>query len=255
MPYRGRCKLVQMFASAAIGGIALLMANSGVALAAYGPPPPPPGTVPGGFSCVVTSLTVGPAGKLIGPIRLGGLEATIDIQRGTFPVAVQITITEPFGVSGGCQGGPGIGDGGFRGDTAVGGVGILVQRNGSAYTGTFRRPITVRVTSSSIGPSSLVVVWNGTRFVLAPADLGGGSATIRVFASGDYAVLTPGLDRRLARRSFGPAARPGLRGVGTAADFLVAALLRPAGGPPPGAGVLLATQRPAADTSHARRLP
>jgi hypothetical protein len=244
-----------MFATAAIGGGALLVANSGVALAAYGPPPPPPGSVPGGFSCVVTSQTVGPAGKLIGPVRLGGLEATTDIPPGTFPVQVQITITEPYGESGGCQDGQGIGDGGFRGDTAIGGVGILVQHGGSAFTGTLRHPVVVRASSSSIGPSSLVVVWNGSRFVLAPANLGSGSASIRVFGSGDYAVLTPGVDRHLARSQSGPGVRTALRGVGTAEDFFATALLWPAGGPPPGAGVLLATRLPAADTSHATRLP
>jgi hypothetical protein len=243
-----------MFASAAIGGAALVAANAGVALADYGPPPPP-GTVPGGFSCVVTSVTVGPAGRLIGPIRLAGVEATIDIRPNTFPIPVQITITEPDGAGGGCQSGPGIGDGGVRGFTAVGGVGILIQQNGSPYTATLEAPISVRLGSSQIGPSSRIVVWAGSKFVLAPGDLGPGSATIRVFGSGDYAVLSPGLYRRLARQGFGTGGAAALRGVGTAGDFFAAALLWPADGPPPGAGVLLATRRAGADSSHATRLP
>jgi hypothetical protein len=209
-----------------------MVANSGVALAAYGPPTSPAGTVPGGFSCAVTSQTVGPAGKLIGPLRLGGLDARIEIRRDTFPVRVQVTITQPYGKNGGCDGGQGIGDGGFRGYRAVGGVGILVQRGGSAYTGKLRGPIVVRVNSSSIGPSSLVAVWNGSRFVLAPANLGGGSA-IRVFGSGDYAVLARSQNRSRTRSR----TRSQARGL-TAADLFAAAQLWLADGPPPGAGVL-----------------
>ena len=243
-----------MLATAAIGGVALLVANSGVAQADYGPPPPP-GTVPGGFSCVVTSQTVGPAGRLIGPLRLGGLEARIVILPRTFPVLVQLTITEPFGTSGPCRGGEGIGNAGFPGFTAVGGVGVLVQRNGSAYTPAFGSPISIGLSSSQIGPSSMVVVWNGTKFVRVRASVGPGSATIPVSASGDYAVLTPGPARPLARRASGTGGRPALRSLRTAGEFFAAALLWPASGPPPGAGVLVATRLPAADASHAIPLP
>jgi hypothetical protein len=251
-----------MFATAAVGGVALLVANSGIALAAYGPSASPQGTVPGGFSCVVTSQTAGPAAKHIGPLRLGGLEATIEIRPGTFSGRVQLTMTAPGGENGGCQGGQGVGDGGFRGYRPVGGVGILLQRHGSAYTGKFRRPIVVRMSSPSIGASSLVVVWNGSRFVLAAADHRGGSATTRVFGSGDYAVLTRAparhLARHLARRRLGRGGAPALQDTGTAGtagDFFVAALLGSAAGPPPGAGVLLTTRLAAADSSRAIRLP
>jgi hypothetical protein len=212
------------------------------------------GTVPGGFSCVVTSQTVGPAGWLIGPIRVSGLAARIAIRRGTFPVQVQVTITEPDGAGSGCSGGPGIGDGGFRGYRAVGGVGILIQRNGSPYIGTLSAPVSVRLSAAQIGPSSLVVVWNGKDFVPSPASVGPGSATIGVLGSGDYVVLSPGV-RRLARRVVGPGRTPARRGVGTTEGFFAAALLWPVAGPPPGAGVLRVKRVAAADASRATRLP
>jgi hypothetical protein len=233
----------------------MLSANSGIALAAYGPASFSAGTVPGGFSCVVTSQTVGPAGKLIGPIRVGGLEARVAIRRGTFPVQVQVTINEPDGAGSGCSGGLGIGDGGFRGFRAVGGVGILIQHNGSAYIGTLSAPISVRLSSAQVGSSSLVVVWNGKDFVPAPASVGPGSATIGVLGSGDYVVLSPGAVRRLDRRGLGPGRTPARPGVGTTEGFFAAALLWPAAGPPPGAGVLRATRTAAADASRATRLP
>jgi hypothetical protein len=240
MPYPGLCKLRQL-ACAAMVSAAMLAANSGIALAGYGPPPPPPAPVPGGFSCVVTSRTVGPAGKVIGPLRLHGLVASLRV-RGAFRVPVQITITEPYAQSGACQGGPGIGNAGFGGYRPVGGVGVLVQLNGVAYRGIFARPLVLRLSSRSITRSSLVVAWNGMRFVTVPhAVVRRGLARIRVRASSDFAVLTHVRHRR------GPDARQALRrspatAVGTSGSSpdLSAAIFRlPSGLPPAGRGVAL----------------
>jgi hypothetical protein len=249
MSYRGQCKLVRKLAGAALGGAAVLAANSGAALAAYGPPSPPPATpVPGGFYCVVTSQTIGRASQAIGSLRLDGIAASIRVRRETFRGRVQATITEPYGHRGGCAGGPGIGSGGFRGYRAVGGVGIIVQRHGSADRRKFAKPLVLRMTSPSIRPSSLIVVWNGKRFERAAAVIGRGSATVRVAGSSDVAVLS-----RLssaARPGAATAARP--RGAGE--GFLAAALLT-SGGAPPGLGVLIPARRPAAGSRRAAPLP
>jgi hypothetical protein len=240
MPYPGLCKLRQL-ACAAMVSAAMLAANSGIALAGYGPPPLPPAPVPGGFSCVVTSRTVGPAGKVIGPLRLHGLVASLRV-RGAFRVPVQITITEPYAQSGACQGGPGIGNAGFGGYRPVGGGGVLVQLNGVAYRGIFARPLVLRLSSRSITRSSLVVAWNGMRFVTVPhAVVRRGLARVRVRASSDFAVLTHVRHRR------GPDARQALRrspatAVGTSGSSpdLSAAIFRlPSGLPPAGRGVAL----------------
>jgi hypothetical protein len=232
MPGIGRCKVVQKFASAAIGGVVLLVGNSGIAQAAYGPSPAV-APVPGGFYCIVTSQTVGRGGKLIGPLSLDGLVATLRIGRGTFARPVQITITEPYGRGGTCQGGAGVGDGGFRGWRAVGGVGILVQRDGSAYHHSFGRPFALRLASQSIAASSRIVAWNGKRFALARhAVVSRRLASVGGYVASDFAVLAPA--GRRSRR----AATTALRAQVPAGDFLAAAMLTPAGSPPPGLGVL-----------------
>lgn len=183
-------KLVRRVTGMIIGIIVLLVVDAGIALAGYGPPPPPV-PVTGGYYCVVTSQTVGPAGKLIGTLELHGkLAATLRIHRGTFPVVTQITITEPYGQQGNCQGNADIGCIGFSGYRAVGGMGIVVQHDGSAYSRTFGKPIALQLTSSLISRSSLLVVWNGRKFVKAPgAVVRRHSATVGVHASSDYAVL------------------------------------------------------------------
>jgi hypothetical protein len=233
MSYRGQHNLVRKLASAAAAGAAILAVNSGAALAAYGPPALSSTPVPGGFYCVVTSQTVGPAGHGIGLLRLGGIAASIRIHRQTFAGRVQATITEPYGDRGGCHGGQGIGSGGFRGYRTLGGVGILVQQHGSADRRTFARPVVLRITSASIRPSSLVVMWNGRRFVKAAAVIGHRSATVRVLASSDIAVLAR--IRATPRAAAAAAARPLAAGAG----FLVAARLTAPGAPSPGLGLLM----------------
>jgi hypothetical protein len=241
MPQRGLYTLVRKLATVAICGAAVLAANPGVALAYAGPPgPPPSGLVPGGFSCVVTSRTVGPAGALIRSLTLHGLVASLRIRAGTFSVPVQLTITEPYGRGRNCQGGPGIGNAGFRGYRAVGGIGLLVQVGGQTYQGTFAKPLILRLTSALIRRSSLVAAWGGTRFVLGPNTVARpGSAVVRVAANGDFAVLTRdtkllGPAATLAFRRASAATMAAMPGRGLPAE----AFLLAAGAPPPGLGVI-----------------
>jgi hypothetical protein len=227
----------------------MLVANSGVALAAYGPPLPPTTTVPGGYYCIMTSQTVGPAGRFIGSLDRGGLKATIRVPRGTFPVRVQITVSEPYGHGGGCQGGPGIGNGGFPGFLAVGGLGILVQRHGSIYHRKFHRPLVLSMSWPSGGKSNLILVWNGHSFVKAAATTGHASATVHVARSADFAVLS-GTGHQHRSRAVAT-----LRAAGPAEDLFVAALLRSAGAPQPGLGVLRSRRLAATDASRSTLLP
>lgn len=224
----------------------MLAANSGVALAAYGPTLRT-APVSGGFFCIVTSQTVGPAGKFIGSLGRGGLGATIRIPRGAFPVPVQITVSEPDGNGGGCQGGLAIGNGGFPGYVATGGVGIVVQRNGSTYHRKFRKPLTLRMSLPSVSTPDHVLVWDGRSFVTARATIRHASATVRVARSADYAVLAKtGHHRGSRATSVRSAAAP-------ARDLLVAALFRSAAAPRLGLGVLRSSRLAAVDASIMRR--
>jgi hypothetical protein len=201
-------KLVQKCAIVVLGTVTLLFAASGIALAGYGPPcPPSPSPVPGGYYCIVTSQTVGPAGKIIGPLRIDKLRVTLRVRKDTFMIPVQITITEPYGNYAECQG-RGIGDAGFPGYRFVGGVGILVQLNGCTYQGTFPKPLTLRMRSRSISRSSIVVAWNGTVFakVLTPISH---SRTVALRRGSDATIQTLGLlDERLAAVLFMPTDSP-----------------------------------------------
>jgi hypothetical protein len=237
MPLLDRRTLTRRIAGTAICCLAL-MASSEMAFASYGPPPPPP-PVPGGFSCVVTSQTVGPAGKLIGPLGLTGLVATIVVRRGTFRRPVQITITQPFATTGACQGGPGIGNAGFRGYRTIGGVGILVQRGGVTLHGFFRKPLIVQLTSASISRSSLIVVWNGRHFVIVrSARVRNGLATVGVDINSDFAVLSrTGLFHSSEAASSSRSLSASTEATMLSAEFMTAAFYRPAGLPPPGLGV------------------
>lgn len=151
----------------------------------YGPPPPPPGvSPPGGFSDVITSQTITPAGGTIGPIVVDGAIITLVIPAGAFPVSVQITITAPNLFA--------VGDAGVAGYKAVAGVGILVQENGSAYPGTFLKPLILTIRTPLITTSSVVVVWNGAAFVTeTDATVAAGVAVVRFDTDPDFAVLSP----------------------------------------------------------------
>jgi hypothetical protein len=145
-------------------------------------PGPAAAAAPGGYSTVVTSRTITQSGGVIWAVRVAGGRVTLAVPAGAFPVQVQITLTAPK---------PG---GAVNGYKVITGVGVQVQENGIAYPAAFRKPLTLTVRSPSAASSSLVVVWNGKRFVTEPhAAVVRGVVTVR-FRSGtesDFAVLSP----------------------------------------------------------------
>ena len=180
-------KLGQRLAIVMLAGAAILVTTgAGGALAAggYGPPAPVPQTVPGGYSVVVTSQTITPAGGTIGPVTINGASVTLIVPAGAFPVPVQITVTAPnLGA---------ISTAGFRGFKVVAGEGIQVQENGSTYPGTFLKPLTLVTSSPSITASSILAVWNGTAFVTDPDSTArSGELKASFDTDPDFAVLTP----------------------------------------------------------------
>jgi hypothetical protein len=207
MPSTCRAAVRRRLAGAVIIAGSLLLSGPGTALAAYGPPPPPTGEppVPGRFTEVVTSQTVGDAGKLITHLNLDGLDGSLYIPPGDFVVPVQITVTEPLlkesigttaypagggpALRGECGSGAGIGDAGFHGWCAVGGAGIIVQINGADDTARFRKPM---ILTFDWKPkiTDLVVRWNGRHFVdVRKAVTQPRDAKVRVYRDNDYLVL------------------------------------------------------------------
>jgi hypothetical protein len=141
---------------------------------------------PGGYSAVVTSRTITPAGGTIEAVSVPGGRVTLVVPRGAFPAPVQVTLTAPkLAAPDGAH---------VTGYTIVAGVGIQVQQNGAAYLRAFGKPLTLTVRSSSASASSLVAAWNGTRFVTEPdATVAAGIVTVRFRsdAEPDFAVLSP----------------------------------------------------------------
>jgi hypothetical protein len=223
-------------AAVALGSAALALSGfaQSPANAAYGPPPPPTTPPPGGFRNIVASETVDPGGGILGPFGVNGLQVTITVPRHAFPVPVQVTITAPD-VSA-------IGNAGFRRYLALGGVGVLIQVNGTTYPGAFRRGVTLDMTSPGISRADLVVVWNGERFVIVGARERSDTEALRFYseAEEDFAVLMP------ARLRHGGGAADAVRAVRMSADAVsavtdagfTAMFFRPGDSPEPGLGVL-----------------
>ena len=237
MPRAMRSNLALKLATVALGAATLAIAAGQLpAQAAYGPPPPPP-NAPGGFHAVVTSVTIGPAGGVIGPVRIDGLLVTLTIPPGTFTTPVQITLTAPDEL--------GIGSGGHPGYRPVGGVGVLVQVNGKAYTGNFAHRLTLDITGFSIGPRDRVGEWNGTIFQFTGANATGHSVVVSFVGSEDFAVFAPigggggrfGGPRAGAARTGGTTAVTGARHMPERV-VLTSLYLAPAGSSPAGIGVL-----------------
>jgi hypothetical protein len=132
----------------------------------------------------VTSVTIGPAGGTIGAVRVDGFLDKIVVPAGAFPVPVQITVTAPNVRA--------IGDAGFPGFEAIGGVGIQIQRNGVPYQGDFLKSLKLDTTSPSLTRSDVVVRWNGRRFVDDHSvDLDGHMDQVGFHTDPDFAILAP----------------------------------------------------------------
>jgi hypothetical protein len=180
----------------------------------YGPPPPPPNQPPpGGFNCILTSLTVGPQGALIGPLSDGALRITITIRRHTFPVPVQVTITEPYSRSGACQGVP----------------------IASELYGQFPRPLRLRITAfDAAGPEEVGVVGASGGLTVISWRRHAGPITVRVSTSEVLAVFAGSRRHRHHGNTTSRMRRDSATGE---TEQLTAALL-PTGSWPPGLGVL-----------------
>jgi hypothetical protein len=228
MPEKASRGLAWKLAGTATCGAGLLVAGQGAALASYGPPGPNPLTT-GSYYCVVTSQSVGTGGTTLGPLKLGDAKVTVTIGSGTFPVGVQITVTEPHSKSGGCTTDPGKDQFGGPMQPAAS-VGVLVQHNGSPYQGTENKPLVIKVVSKSITAHSQVETWQGAHFARAStAVVRSGTVKIVGKASTDVEILS---------RHQPQAGSPSPPAAPAPARLLTVARLLPVGAPQPGLGVL-----------------
>jgi hypothetical protein len=171
-----------------IMGVAAACATGGAALAAtasetgYGPPPVSTPLPPGGFSTVITSVTISPAGGTVGPFTVDGCTVTTTVPAGAFAMSVQITLTAPDLAAIPPQ----------HHRVVVCGEGITVSVNGVKFAGTFLKPITTTFGSPNITAASDVTIWNGTSFVTDPnsTDTAGG-ASVSFDSDPAFAVETP----------------------------------------------------------------
>ena len=193
----------------------------------------------------MASFSVSPKTHKTETFDVGRLLAEVRIRRHTLPHRrFQLTITAPYSRRGSCRGGRGIGNGGFPGYHAVGGIGITISLHGALYRGPLARPIGVTLRSHAIKASSLVVVWDGRRFVESRAHVSPGRVRLRIRRGSDYAVLSRNRHHHHHHgRATVPAAYRSSAGAGTgqglvARAALLPAVLLPAGAPSAGLGVL-----------------
>jgi hypothetical protein len=168
-------------------GAAVAWGTAGVASASTAarqsvPPPVTTPLPPGGFTAVVTSQNVGPAGAIIGPVDVDGAAVTIFIPAGAFPVDVQVDVTSPDLAA----------IHPTRGFMVVAGVGVGVSVDGAPYPVAFLKPITIVIRSPRINASSMVGTWNGAGFVTDTSSMvSAGKASITMGSDPAFIVESP----------------------------------------------------------------
>lgn len=216
---------------------------AGTALAAtssesqYAPPPVTEPAPEGGFTAVVTTVTIGPGGGTVGPVPVAGGDVTVAVPPGAFPGTVTITVTAPDLATI-----PPLG-----GDTVVAGAGITVGLNGAPYPGTFLKPLTATFTSPSITAGSTATVWNGSSFVTDPSGTStAGTESVTFDSDPDLAVDTPVFHRH-KRPVPVPSAMAPVTGVPVLGEVILAGVLVLGG-----AGGIAASRRRRSRSSSAR---
>jgi hypothetical protein len=209
MPQIRRWMVAPRLGVALVGAGAMLVAGSGIAQAAYGPPPPPV-SVPGGYLTVVTSQDCGPGGISIGPVNAGNTMTTVTVPAGDCGTQSRITITEPD-ISA-------IGNAGLCGYKAAAGVGVIIQNpDGSVDNAFLTSPIVVTISSPTITPGSVIVEWNGERFIRVGVAAHAGEVTVKLTHAGEtfFAILQPtGTEFDPCDGGGGPGGGAGLGGAG-----------------------------------------
>jgi hypothetical protein len=184
------------------GGIAqVLVLAAGLSFVSFTPAfgagtsyAPPPGGTPGapgtsgapsGFTSVLTTQVVGPAG---GTVSAGGV--TVTVPAGAFTVPTDVSIL--MGTTSALTGLPG-------GSRATLAVGMVFTQNGEKVTGTFPTPIAVTIANSAITSADQLYVFQASSGTFVPATsdpnisgitVANGTVTFNVTADPYLAVLS-----------------------------------------------------------------
>jgi hypothetical protein len=179
-----RLSVVALVATGVLG-LATAAGASIAAVGQYGPPPPAPGPALPGFSTVLLSETVGPAGATLPTVTADGATWTLVIPPGAFPADVQITLTAGDLAT--------LGPAAFTGYTITAALGVQVQEmNGTPYPGTFLLPLTLTSHDPAYTAASVVGIWNGTSLTpYTNTTSAPGVVTISFDTDPDFAIMTP----------------------------------------------------------------
>jgi hypothetical protein len=177
-----RAAVLKLSVITLIAGFATCLTAGGAFAATSYAPPPPPVTVPGGYTAVVTSVTVGPAGGTVGPAPCDGGLVTVTVPAGAFTSPVQVTVTCPnlAGITPMPH---------FMNDI---GAGVQVTTGGTPFPGTFMKPLTATFGKSDITAASAALVWNGTAFVTDPDSTAvAGADSVGFDTDPDFVIESP----------------------------------------------------------------
>lgn len=146
-------------AVATVSAAVVLGSSAFAAGSGYAPTPTPvPSGTPGGYTKVVTVVTISPSsGKVTIVFRIDGTPMRVVVLPHTFARKVQVVITEPK-LNQVTRDLPHLG---FAGYQAVAGFGFeAVNPAGHVYPWKFLKPVTVFLSNRRVGPGDRVLEWN-----------------------------------------------------------------------------------------------
>jgi hypothetical protein len=166
---------------------ATVLATAAVAVAGYGPEAPPGPPVPGGFSVVIASHTIGPNGGML-TVTTGLTRLRLSVPAHALAHRVQFTFTRPR-LSGLQNAIP-------KGKRLRVGFALLANRtSGEQIRGSFsQRPVSIIISSRMLTKGAQVLVWNPARhrFVRVAAVVRTGQVVVTTRHFAEFLVISPG---------------------------------------------------------------
>jgi hypothetical protein len=171
---------------ALIAVTATALATASAAIAGYGPEAPPGPAVPGGFSSVIASRTIGRSGGTLN-VKTGHTGLRLNIPKRALTRRVQFTFTRPR-LSGVRTAVP-------KGKRLVVGFALLANEgSGGPIRGLFsRRAVSIAISDRGVTQNTQVLAWNQARhrFVRFAAVAQKGRVVLVTRHFGEFLVISP----------------------------------------------------------------